>query len=394
MKTLSLLASALIATPAFAAVPQTFTTTIDAATYGSSGTITFNDHGYTGPTVSGYTVGANDFQVGTGFDASKIGQIQTVVTKDPDGLTSDAPQKIIGDLGIPNPDGLQYPSANMDGQVNFYRWGYTTVGGSTFKDMKIDTAGNYFIARNDMSFKYYDTFEYKDTAGIRADETRDTYLNFQPYAISDARGWCGSVLASSPDSLERMAGQVTFDFAFDVYFDDSHIEDGTTDPDRFSSTQIVPDFVMRSYGDYVMNVTTAGGVVQSFSGSAVENNTNPLTGELDPAWQNQVSFLGGGVIPKGVWVFNDGTADVTVAEAQGVAGTADGQARADGATWHVNSFSGYAFLLRADGTRTLTFAATDWSDYAAAPVPEPSSYAFMIVGLGLVAGMARHRMRA
>ena len=388
MKTLSLLASALIATPAFAAVPQTFTTTIDAATYGSSGTIVFNDHGYVGPDG----VGANDFQVGSGFDASRVGQIQTVVTKDPDGLTSDAPQRIVGDLGIPNPDGLHYPRANMDGQVNFYQWGYTTVGGSTFKDMTIDKAGNYYVARNDMAFKYYDTFEYTDTGGIRAAETRDTYLNFQPYAVSDARGWCGSVLASSPDSVERMAGQVTFDFAFDVYFDNSHIEDGTTDPDSFSSTQIVPDFVMRSYGDYVMNVTTAGGVVQSFSGSAVENNTNPLTGEIDPAWQNQVSFLGGGVIPKGVWVFNDGTADVTVAEVQGVAGTA-GQTRADGATWHANSFSGYAFLLRADGTRTLTFAATDWSDYVA-PVPEPSAYAMMLVGLGLVGAMARRRMRA
>lgn len=388
MKRFSILSAVLMASPALAAE---WTTVFDAATYGSSGTIVFNDHGYVGPDG----VGANDFQVGSGFDASRVGQIQTVVTKDPDGLTPDAPQKILGDMGIPNPDGLQYPRANMDGVTNFYQWGYTTVGGSTFKDMTIDKAGNYFVAKEDMAFVKYDTFEYTDTAGIRPDETRDTYINFQPYAISDARGWCGSVLASSPTSLEQMAGQVTFDFAIDVYFDDSHVEDGTTGaPDRFSSTEIIPDFVMRSYGDYVINVTTSGGVVQSYSGSAVENNTNPLTGELDPAWQNQVSFLGGGVIPVGVWVFGDGTADVTVAEVQGVAGTVDGETRADGATWHRNNYAGYAFLLRADGTRTLTFAAADWSDYAAAPVPEAQTVWMFAAGLGMLGVVAWRRKTA
>ncbi|MBU1397260.1 MAG: PEP-CTERM sorting domain-containing protein [Gammaproteobacteria bacterium] len=191
-----------------------------------------------------------------------------------------------------------------------------------------------------------------------------------------------------------MAGQVTFDFAFDVYFDDAANgltnPDGSPKPDRFSSTEIVPDFVMRSYGDYVVNITTSGGVVQSFSGSAVENNTNPLTGESQDAWQNQVSFLGGGVIPKGVWVFGEGTADVIVAEDQGAAGTASGQTRADGATWHANLYSGYAFLLRADGTRTLTFAAADWSDYAA-PVPEPEAVWMFAVGLGLLGAVARRK---
>lgn len=376
MKRLSLLAAMFMASPALAATPTTWTTTIDAATYGSSGTITFNDHGYTGPTG----VGANDFQVGSGFNAAKVGQVQTVVTKDPDGLTPDAPQKIVGDLGIPGPNG-NYPRANMDGQVNFYQWGYTTVGGSTFKDMKIDTAGNYFVAKNNMAFKYYDTFQYKDTAGIRADETRDTYLNFQPYAISDARGWCGSVLASAPDAVERMAGQVTFDFAFDVYFDGN--ANGSTDPDRFSSTEIVPDFVMRSYGDYTVNVTTSGGVLQSFSGSAVENNTNPLTGEVDPAWQNQVSFLGAGVIPEGAWVLNEGTPDVQV--------VAEGT---PGAVWHVNTYHGYAFLLRADGTRILTSVAPNWSDYTAASVPEPEAVWMFAVGLGMLAAAARRRKNA
>ncbi|MDP1935994.1 MAG: PEP-CTERM sorting domain-containing protein [Hylemonella sp.] len=369
MKKLSLLSAVLMASPAIAATPATWTTEIDAATYGVTGTISFNDHGYVGPDG----VGANDFQVGSGFDASRIGQIQTVVTKDPDGLTPDPRARVEGDLGIPNPDGLEYPRANMDGQVQFYKWAYTTVGGSTFNNMTIDKAGNYFVAKNDMAFQYYDVFNYKDTAGIRADETRDTYLNFQPYAISDAKGWCGSVLASAPSALERMAGQVTFDFAFDVYLDGN--ANGSTDPDRFTGTQIVPDFVMRSYGEYSM---TVNGV--TFTGSAVENNTNPLTGELDSDWQNQVSFLGGGVIPVGVWVLNDGTADVTVVEEGTV-----------GATWHDNSFAGYSFLLRADGTRTLTFAATDWSDYTAAPVPEPQVALMFAVGLGMLGAVGWRR---
>lgn len=373
MRTLSLLATALIATPVFAATPQTFVTTYDAATYRSSGTITFNDHGYTGPTG----VGANDFQVGAGFDANRIGQIQNVVTKDPDWITSDPYKSVLAD-GF---GGGSYIRANMDAQVNFYQWAYTTVGGSTFSNMQIDKAGNYHVAKNDMAFQFYDTFQYKrvpvDPTKTTTVQSVDTFINFQPYAISDAKGWCGSVLTSGPTALERMAGQVTFDFAFDAYLNDGNASTGP------AATQIVPGFVMRSYGDYVVNITTSGGEIQSFSGSAVENNTNPLTGELDAAWQNQVSFLGGGVVPLGAWVLNAGTADVQVVEA----GTA-------GATWHANQYAGYAFLLRADASRTVTFVALDgWSDYTALAVPEPSTYAMMAVGLGLVVGVARRRKR-
>jgi hypothetical protein len=363
---LTLLASALFATPAFAA---TYVSTIDAGTYTSAGTITFDDGGYTGPTG----VGAEDFQVGSGFDASRIGQIQNVVTKDPDWQTSDPAHTVYGDFtSTPT-----YSNANMDGSVNFFMWGYTTVGGSTFNNMTIDKAGNYYIAKNDMSFQYYDVFQYNN--GVDPVQTVDSKINFQPYAVSDAKGWCGSVLATDPNSLERMAGQVTFDFAFDVYFE---MVPGMTP--SFSSTQLVPDFVMRSYGSYEVNVTTNGGVAQVYSGSAVENNTNPVTGELDPAWQNDVSFLGAGVIPNGVWVLNDGTPDVQIVDA----GTA-------GATWHQNSFAGYAFLLRADGTRELTYINPDgFSDYVtAAPVPEPETYAMMLVGVGLVGAMAARRRR-
>lgn len=356
-------ASALFVSPAFAA---TFTTTIDAATYGSTGTITFDDRGYTGPTG----VGANDFQVGAGFNVTRIGQKQDVITKDPDWKTPDPAQNVSGDF-----DGPPFVNANMDGTVNFYKWAYTTVGGSTFNNMTIDRAGNYYVAKNDMNFKYYDVFQY--TVGAVPVQTYDTKINFQPYALSDAKGWCGSVLSSTPDSLERMAGQVTFDFAFDVYFD-------TGGTPQYSSTEIVSDFVMRSYGSYVVDVTTNQGLGdnQYYTGSAVENNTNPETGELDPDWKNQVSFLGAGVIPKGAWVLYDGTANMQVVEE----GT-------EGATFHGNTFAGYAFLMRADGTRTLTYINPEgWSDYAAA-VPEAETYAMMLAGLGLIGGMAARRRK-
>lgn len=392
---LTLLATALFASPVFAA---TTVTEIDAATYnGAFGTITFNDHGYTGPAG----VGAADFQVGNGFDASRIGQIQNVVTKDPDWKTSDPAHNVLGDFGGP-----AYPNANMDATTNFFLWGYTTKGGSTFNNMKIDKAGNYFVAKNDMQFKFYDTFDYKN--GTNSVSTYDTVVNFQPYAISDAKGWCGSVLASNPDSLERMAGQVTFDFAMDVYLWDGGPVSGGGNGTGTAMTQIVPDFVMRSFGDYVVDINTNGNI-QHFEGSAVENNTNPETGLLDAAWQNQVSFLGGGVIPEGVWVFNKGTLDVTVADVQGAKGAVDGETRADGAKWHKNGFGGYAFLLRADGTRELFevggLAVDDpandyasnravWTDYPApAAVPEAETYAMMLAGLGLVGAMAARRRR-
>jgi hypothetical protein len=392
---LTLLAAALCASPAFAAT--TWTTTIDAATYqGSTGTITFNDWGYTGPTG----VGANDFQVGSGFDAGSIGQIQHVVTKTPDYLTSDAPSTVYGDLY----NSPTFSNANMDGGVNFYKWAYTTPTNSTFNNMQIDTAGNYHIAKQDMSFGKYDTFMYRDKTGTNPDQSFDTRINFKPYTVSDAQGWCGSVLTSNPGGLAQMAGQVTFDFAMDIYFD-YNLPSG----DIYSSTQLVDNFVMRSYGDYEVNVTTSQGDQQIFSGSAVGNNTNPTSivqgvgGTLDAAYQNDVSFLGAGVLPSGVYVsadsFNpDGSkkmrtdVNATTGETTQVWDVTIVDAGTAGAVWHSNSFAGYAYILRADGMRILDYVnPTGHSDYVATSVPEAETYAMMLAGLGLVGFAVRRR---
>jgi hypothetical protein len=153
----------------------------------------------------------------------------------------------------------------------------------------------------------------------------------------------------------------------------------------------VPRFVMRSYGSYVVDVAQGGGApTQYFTGSAVMNNNNPeinsldanglFTGAaLDPAYQNRVSFLGAGVVPKGVWVTGgsyvspgvrklnpDGTWDVQVVNAADpLCDSANpGVAPEAGAICYVNGFAGYAFMLRADGQRTLTYVnPTGHSDY-------------------------------
>lgn len=393
----------------------------DSSAYGSSATITFNDWGYTQVTSSQMGVGVNDFQVGSGFNDQQIGQRQNVVTKAADWLTSDPAMTVTQDF---IPPGMGTPAqtfydASMDTTVNFYSWAYRTVGGSTFTDMKIDTSGNYLVKQADMNFKFYDTFVYHDgngaTNGQNPDSSFDTNINFKPYAVSDARGWCGSVLTSDPNALEQMAGQVTFDFAFDAYLLDN--------PESTSGggTQIVPSFVMRSYGDYVVESAIFGGVgtgetqlsdEYTFRGSAVGNNTNPTSvqlgvgGTLDAAFQNKVSFLGGGIVPKGVWVTAgsylspgvkklnaNGTWDVKLVDTavQTCDPSAPGGAPEAGAVCWQNSFAGYPFLMRADGARTVTYINPDgWSDYSAVPIPAAAwLFGSGLLGLGAVARRSR-----
>ncbi|MBW1792078.1 MAG: VPLPA-CTERM sorting domain-containing protein [Deltaproteobacteria bacterium] len=266
----------------------------------------------------------------------------------------------------------------MDGSVNFNQSGYTTPE-SSFNNMQIDTAGNYYVPKADMKFGFYDTMTVREGIGAGPTSDYDTAINFQPYAISDGKGWCGSTMVTNPNGLDAMAGQISFDFAFDAYLFDQVPGVGLPAP------QLVPGFVMRSYGDYTMDVhQTLADVQMNYEGHAVGNNTDPMTvvagqgGTVDPAFQNKVSFLGGGVIPNGVWVsadsfdapglpswHPDGTWDVTIVPE----GT-------PGAVYHSNDFAGYAFLLRADANRTLEWISPEGhSDYVAT---DPAAYASLV----------------
>lgn len=362
---------------------------------GSTGAIVFNDWGYKGP--SG--VGASDFQVGAGFDPGNIGQIQHVVTQTPDYQTPDPASTVYGDLtNTPT-----FANANMDGGVNFYKWAYTTPVNSSFSNMQIDRAGNYHIAKQEMSFGKYDMFYYRDMTGANASQSFDTKINFKPYTVSDAKGWCGSTLVANPNGVAPMAGQVTFNFAMDIYFDTKYGE-------SYSSTQLVPGFVMRSYGDYTVDVSTAEGDRQLFYGHAVGNNTNPTSvvpgvgGALDADFHNLVSFLGAGVLPNGVWVsadsFNsDGSKKMrvdynpTTGESSQVWDVTIVDGSTPGAVWHDNSFAGYAYVLRADGMRILDYVNPDGHSLYVATVPEPESWAMMLIGGALVGVAAARRRR-
>lgn len=349
------------------------------------GTMTFDDWGYSGP--QGQT--AMEFSY-DGFDT--VAQIQRVVTLGPDRLTPDAPQSVVEDF---NTTKIFYDT-NMDSQTNFYKWGYTTKYGSVFNNMQIDADGDYLIARDDMAFNFYDILDYQyesSVSGILDPTTRPlgtadgvyaTNIGFQPYALSDAEGWCGSVMATHPGAAETMAGQVKFDFGFEAFLPPNGPSTGATYIPGTGAMQIVKDFVMRSYGSLNISVTTAGGGVANltFDADAVVNNTDPTDGrdganpmgfvdndgtDGDPNYYNKVSFMGGGVVSAYIWVTvadtgapmsNDNivavldASEVVDADEDGVDDT-----NPNTILWQ-NSFAGYPYLLRADGIRIMT-----WADY-------------------------------
>ena len=374
----------------------------------TGGEVRFYDWGYTGPGKNGCAKGApgcTDWRdAGTfasidGFGgpaegnpldpSGGIGQIQHVATLAQDWLTSDPPHDILADFL----NDISFTNANMDGNVNFYKWGYTTPGfdrrtgdyrdayadyiakdysasskqGCTFDPMKIDYDGDYFVPKSGMNFAFYDLFNYKDTTGANPDSVFNTRIDFQPFPISDGIGWCGSVLASHPVALDIMAGQITFDFAFEAYLPTTPLgENGLPDPGE-GSVQIVPGFKMGSYGtiEIAVKASQGGSGDLHFIANAVGNNTNPALGTdashplgfVDPNYYSRVSFMGGGVVPRGVWVYQAGygTHAVQVHPIQDPPGTVPGEIRADGALWHENSFKGYPFILRADGVRMVDY---------------------------------------
>jgi len=361
--------------------------TFDGTTHGGwLGTITLDDWGFIGP--EGRT--AEDFLPHNGFGngvlnpatfdaciadpaSCGIGQMQHVITTGPDGITQDVPHDILGDFLSPNGP---YPQANVDSLTTFFLWGYTTVAGSTFNNMLIDFDGDYHVPQNDMTFQFYNPIEYQQVvpeggtriAGSVADGIYSNKLAFQPYALSDAEGWCGSVVASHPNAHEAMAGQVRFDVAFDVYFKNA---DGSY---TYWSTEITRGFQMRSFGDIAIDLTSSSdGSKQVMSARAIVNNTDPnvpnqsvgvSTPVGDPAiWHNRVSFMGADVIPGGL-----GEGDCGILSDDWVAGLrgpnikkfstllpktiADAAScTAAGGSWQTAAFAGYSYILRADGMR-------------------------------------------
>lgn len=380
-------------------------TTFDGnSTVGAVGSITFDPWGFTGP--GGRT--AQDFELVNGFGngvynpstaagcildpaSCGIGQVQHVITHNADGFTQDPPHDIDPDFfSIYGP----YPQANVDALTTFYKWGYASQGGSTFDNMLIDFDGDYQIAKDDMTFKWYNIIDYTQvipeggtrTGGtnvqgnyvIMPDGSYHNDLAFQPYALSDAKGWCGSVLVSHPNAHEAMAGQVQFDMAFDVY-----LRNASSGALTYMSTEIVNNFKMRSFGNITVDITTNWGTgdQQLQHARAVINNTDPRdfittvdenTPVGDPAqWHNRVSFMGADVLTSGSDASGN-TGDCGILNPEWnqftnsgpgiskyiglIKGKADQAAcEADGGTWQGHAFSTYAFILRADAERVIDY---------------------------------------
>ncbi len=377
-------------------------TTFDGnSTSGAVGTITFDPWGFIGPggrtadqfgAIGGFGNGVYNPTTAAACIADPascgIGQVQHVITQAADGYTQDPPHDINFDFFS---NYGPYPQANVDSLATFYLWGYTSPANSTFNQMLIDFDGDYQIAREDMTFEWYNIIDYTQVVpegGVRvggynkvgdyvivADGSYANDLAFQPYPLSDAKGWCGSVLAAHPNAHEAMAGQVQFDFAFDVY-----LRNATTGTYSYMSTEIVNNFKMRSYGNVSVDITTSWGTgdQQLQYATAVVNNTDPRdvissvninTPTGDPAnWHNKVSFMGADVlttgsdasgntgdcgIPNPAWSFANSGPGTTkyLGLIKGVANATD--CTAQGGLWQTHAFATYAFILRADAERII-----------------------------------------
>lgn len=355
--------------------PHKYVWTIDPTVYAATGTITFWDYSnaitregfMTGPGGAG----VNDFQVTSpitgkkGFDFDRPSFTQDVDSVAADFLTPDPPHDLHTDFDPTtyHPDELPVPSpfatwtnANIDGVANLYKFGFSVSPGTQFMNMQVDKAGNYYVARRDMQWEWIDELVFKNSAGDIQRE--DTQFNIQPYPLSDAYGWCGALVMRDPSSLTPMAGQLIKDIAFDVWPADTGPASGLEPVAR----EVVPSFVMRSFGIYEVDVTMLStGTRQQFTGIAkgvhirptavtIGNVTYAAGSRVQPGdpdfshWLNRVSPFAAGVVPIGAWVINEGTKYMQVVPA----GT-------PGAVWHQNKFAGAAFLVRGDMERRVNY---------------------------------------
>lgn len=249
----------------------------------------------------------------------------------------------------------KFENASIDGTANLAGLAFTVATGTQFMNMQIDRNGNYYVARRDMQWDWIDSYEYKNLeTGQRA--THDTFFNIQPYPISDAYGWCGAVPPGDPNSQRSMAGQLIKDIAFDVYAMDGSPADGIP----AFTTEIVPSFVMRSFGIYVVDVTMMnfGGIRQRYSSRSKGVHQRPVDSPYGPAgsivqpgdgdyqlWRNRVSPFAAGVVPTGAWVINEGNPFYMQVVPPGT----------PGAVWHQNKFGGAAFIVRGDMERRINY---------------------------------------
>ena len=361
---------------------QWLTTYDGSTTQGNAGTITLDDWGFIGPQGRqadsfepyGGVFGNGMYEtMGAAYciadpAACGIGQMQHVVTSGADGITPDAPALIKADFLSTTGD---FQNANVDSLTTFFQWGYTTAAGSTFNNMMIDLDGDYHIAKEDMTFEWYNSIDYtqvipdgQSRVGTNPDGEYFNGLGFQPYVVSDGKGWCGSVTAPHPNAHVAMAGQIKFDIIMDVYQ-----RNPATGALVFFSSELTPDFEMRSFGDITVDFPGSG---QAMNARAVVNNTDagvtnqtvgPVTPLGDLSWHNRVSFMGANILPAGGWCglqsaeWLGGARGIGVKRYDAVRKDLTTQLDCEvaGGNWDYNSFAGFAYILRADGGRFIDY---------------------------------------